>query len=250
MSRVVVAALCALLWAPPLLVGWTLSSTPAITASPMQRIRLDWIRKNLMLSHYRSVLETQEAVIRSDLAAVGPLATGVGSEVAPPRMPAKSASYLDAMREAAQRTAAASDLKQAAEGTATLLATCGECHAASGVRPELIAPPTSGVGGVVGHMLNHEQAVELMLEGLVIPSRKSWEDGARGLKDGRLPRHELPSDPQLSRTVVAAEDRVHTLGEMATRAANTTDRKFAYAQILTTCASCHAVRRDAWGPAR
>lgn len=212
-------------------------------------LKSDWVRANLMKAHYRAVLSLQDSVIRGDLAEVGPAANALAGEATPPKLPAGAASYVEAMREAARRTARATSIEQAANGTASLLATCGDCHLAVGTRPAVIAPASSAVGGVVGHMLQHQQAIELMLEGLVVPSATTWQDGARGLKVAPLRRRELPADNRLTRQIATNEELVHRFADEAAAATDQSARITAYGQLLTTCASCHSLHRELWGPA-
>jgi cytochrome c553 len=220
-----------------------------VDAAQKAPLQSDWVRANLMKAHYRAVLALQDSVIRGDLAEVGPAADALAAETAPPGLPSNSTPYVAAMREAARRTARATSIEQAANGTASLLATCGDCHLAMGTRPAVVAPSSSALGGVVGHMLGHQQAVELMVEGLVVPSATSWQDGARGLKVAPLRRRELPPDAKLTRQIAATEDLVHRLADDAVSANDRGARVTAYGQTLTTCATCHSLHRELWGPA-
>ena len=48
----------------------------------------------------------------------------------------------------------------------------------------------------------------------------------------------------------ASETRVHQLAERAERATSVDDRVEVYAQLLVTCASCHGIHHEIWGPPR
>ena len=65
-----------------------------------------------------------------------------------------------------------------AASTAAMLAACGDCHRAAGTMPAPAAPAAPAVGGVVGHMLEHQRAVDLMVQGLTVPSTSAWNEGA------------------------------------------------------------------------
>lgn len=211
-------------------------------------LKSDWIRANLMRAHYRAVLAIQDSVIRGDLEEVRTGAAALAAEAPPQGLPSSASQHVEAMRTAARRAADAASLGAAATATATLLATCGECHLAVGTRPAVIAPPSSAIGGVVGHMLHHQQAVELLLEGLVVPSASTWQDGAKALEGAPLRKRDLPPDPTLTRDVVAAETRIHKLAEEAKNAQDAQARTVVYGELLANCASCHASRRGLWGP--
>jgi mono/diheme cytochrome c family protein len=248
MPRMLTAAVCGALCASFILVGALLAKGPAVPTATGQPLRLDWIRKELMTAHYRTALTIQDAVIRGDLAEARPMAGALAMEPVPPALPDRSIPHIDAMRNAARRIADSTTLDAAAEGTANLLATCGSCHVSSGVRPALIAPPSSAKGGVVGHMRGHQQAVELMLEGLVGPSTTSWQDGARALKAAPMRQRDLPADPKLTRTIVAAETHLRRLANNAVLAKDPAARVRTYARVLTTCSTCHRLHPDVWGP--
>lgn len=260
MPRVSAAALCIALCAPPVLIGVAIAKSSEALVSPQSPsqppspapLRLDWMRKELMTAHYRTALTIQDAVIRGDLGEARTQASALAMEAVPPALPDRSIPHIDAMRNAARQVADSTTLDAAAESTASLLATCGSCHVSSGLRPNLIAPPSSTTGGVVGQMLGHQQAVELMLEGLIAPSTTSWQDGARGLKTAPLHERELsaelPSDPTLTRSIVAAESRLRRLASEAAAAKDSAARVKTYARVLTTCSACHSLDPGALGP--
>ncbi len=43
--------------------------------------------------------------------------------------------------------------------------------------PAPAAPIAPAVGGVVGHMLEHKRAVDLMVQDLTVPSTSAWNEG-------------------------------------------------------------------------
>jgi cytochrome c553 len=51
----------------------------------------------------------------------------------------------------------------------------------------------------------------------------------------------LPHDQKLTPEIRKAEERAHQLAERTTKATAWKDRKDIYAQMLTTCASCHSL---------
>ena len=105
------------------------------------------------------------------------------------------------MQRRAAEVAAASDLVQAARGTALLAAACGSCHTAVDATPTLMAALTRGENETLaGHMRKHYRAADLLYRGLVVPSTHSWN--SRGgaltgdpveleLKRGSTPQPEI-----------------------------------------------------------
>jgi hypothetical protein len=112
--------------------------------------------------------------------------------------------------------------------------------------PETAAKPD--VGGIVGHMLEHQVAIEDLVQGLVLPSDTHWQRGIERLRSAPLQTGDLPADRRLSQQVRQAETEVHRIVDRAASAATDIERADAYARLLTTCAECHSLHRAIWGP--
>ena len=104
------------------------------------------------------------------------------------------------------------------------------------------------VGGVVGHMLEHQRAADLMLQGLVAPSTSIWREGAAALLAAPLRSDKLPPDPKWTPELRAAEARVHRLASDAVQATDSLARANFYAQILAHCSACHGLHEKSLGP--
>lgn len=201
-----------------------------------------------MREHFARVYEVEAAVIRGDLEAVKAPAEWLASHDPSRELDKASAAQVSTMRETARRAADAKDVAAAASATAAMLAACGDCHRAAGAVPAPPVSPETKVGGTVGHMLQHQRAVELLADGLIIPSAATWSKGAAALKEAPLRSAQLPRDPKLTREIAAAEDRVHLLADQASSAGEEQARVKVYAQIITTCADCHGLHGRIWGP--
>jgi cytochrome c553 len=201
-----------------------------------------------MREHFARVAEVEAAVIRGDLEAVKAPAEWLASHDPSKELDKASASQVSTMREAARKAADAKDINSAASATAAMLAACGDCHRAAGVVPAPATPSAAPVGGTVGHMLQHQRAVDQMAAGLFIPSPNAWSRGADALKESPLRSSQLPRDPKLTREIAAAEDRIHVLADQAAAASEAPARQASYAQIITTCAQCHGLHGRIWGP--
>jgi len=201
-----------------------------------------------MREHFSRAYEVESAVIRGDLEAVKAPAEWLASHDASKELDKASASQVSTFREAAQRAADAKSIPAAAAATASMLAACGDCHRAAGVVPAPAIAPEKRIGGTVGHMLQHERAVELMADALIIPSPALWAKGASALREAPLRSNQLPKDPKLTREISAAEDRVHVLADQAANAQEEQARITMYSQIIATCAQCHGLHGRIWGP--
>jgi cytochrome c553 len=76
-------------------------------------------------------------------------------------------------------------------------------------------------------MRAHQQAVDLMVQGLTVPSALLWHTGAEGL---------------------AAEQSVHRLAGRARAATDQRSRIYVYSELVQRCATCHARYGAVAGP--
>ena len=202
-----------------------------------------------MQVHFGRVLTVHDAVIRGDLAAVKPPATWLAKHDPEPSLPAGMALHVAAMKAAARRAADAETVLGAAIAAAAMLKTCGDCHRAAGVAPALSQTPRPDLGGVVGHMLEHQAAADQMAQGLIVPSDALWRTGTQGFKGAPLHPRALPSGAKLPASQLASEERIHQLASQALLAEDPGARAMFYGQILARCADCHEQHRTIWGPA-
>lgn len=235
--------------------GWIVAAAvPLLVAAPrVSRSQTDRVPQPnaWMKHHFEDVVDLHDAVVRGDLRSARTLAKQIAVEPDPPRVTDAGRARLGRIRAMASDVAAASSIETAAEATAGIVATCGDCHEAVGVRmPPPPEPPASDLGGVVGHMLTHRKGLESLLAGLVIPSTSEWNTGARQLQGAALPLHDLPRDPKLTSQVAAADKQVHALATEALAATTLDARVAVYSKLLTTCASCHSLHPSVWGPTR
>ena len=147
-----------------------------------------------MQHHFAQVGLVHEALIRGDLPGLRDPAKQLANLEQPPSVPPAAAQYVLAIRTAAKRAVDARDLPSAASATASMLLSCGNCHRATGTMPVPTTPKRADVGGLVGHMLEHQRAVDEMLEGLFIPSESQWIRGASRFRQAPLQRHQRADD--------------------------------------------------------
>ena len=223
----------------------------AATATAQPRtMPLDAERAALMRKHFGQAISIRDGVIRGDLAAVSLAATSLAQQEAPQGLPPVAGPFVAAMKEGARRAAGAKNIVTAASESASILATCGNCHQTVGVRPAFPAPSASASapGGVVGHMLEHQRAADLMFQGLIVPSTALWREGTKALNVVPLHDRELPRDSRWTPEVMRAEERLHRLAGDAVQMNDYATRAASYAQILATCAECHGLHQKVWGP--
>ena len=224
------------------------SSAPRMHASAAQVPRVP-VRVAAMRHHFAQVGLVHEAITRGDLAGMRTAAEQLARLPAPGGLAPAATPFVTTLRRAARNAADARTLAEAAAAAGSMLLQCGGCHRALGVRPNVAAERPPDVGGVVGHMLDHERAVQDLLEGLVVPSAAQWRLGAERLRDAEvLQAGKLPADPKWTSALRLAEQRVHAIARGAVGDETPEQRADHYANIVTTCAQCHSLHSRVWGP--
>ena len=247
MERTTAALRCSLLALAIAGGAYAGSRAGSVSATQAQAPRAD--RAAFMQQHFASVMKLHEAVIRGDLKTARTEARAIADRPDPLDLPKAAAPYVVSMQQAAARAADAEELEDVAASTAAMLATCGDCHRAVGTMPAPSLPASPAVGGVVGHMLAHKAAVDLMVQGLTVPSTSSWNQGAEQLQSAPLRGSQMPKDPKLTHEILEHEKRVHALADRAAAAPDVRSRIFVYSELIQSCASCHALHRN-WGPGK
>ena len=205
-------------------------------------------RAMFMRQHFELVTGVHEALVRGDLTTARRQASILADRPDPQDLPAGAAPYVETMRLAAARAAAAVELEDVAAAASAMLATCGDCHRAVGTMPAHALPPSPTVGGQVGHMLAHQQAVDLMVQGLTVPSAWLWQSGAEALARAPFRKQMLPAGHKLTKDLLAAEQSVHHLAERARAATDQRSRIYVYSELVQSCATCHSRLGSVSGP--
>lgn len=210
----------------------------------------DPARAARMKVHYAQALVVHDAVIRGDQAAAQAAAKVLTQDPPAAQLNVHLTPYDVALRKSAGRIVETGDPRGAAITTATMLASCGDCHRASGKAPVLPALQEGPGSGIVAHMVAHQRAVDDLLQGLVGPSGSRWREGAMALKQASLKSDKLPKDAKARPEIVEAETRVHELADTMLAADTPEKRVAAYGELIQTCARCHSLHQSVWGPGR
>jgi hypothetical protein len=213
-----------------------------------QPVARDEPRGALMREHFTSVMAMHDAIIRGDTPTARAQARTIAERPDPPKLPQSAGPYLKAMRSAAARAASQDDLEDLAGTAGAMLALCGDCNRGTGVRPSAVAATQPKVGGAVGHMLEHKQAVDLMVEGLTVPSASAWTQGATLLSTAPMHRLDMQLAARITREVVDKERQIHSLAKRAASAVDARSRLYVYGELVQRCAACHALHPGVWGP--
>jgi cytochrome c553 len=218
-----------------------------LTGAFSQSIQPDAQRAASMRRHYADAVAMHTAIIRGDLAGVTLAAQALTEYTAPPGMPDRSTAHAATIRQAAHDAAEATTIVSAAVSSALMLNACGQCHQLAGVQPAITLRPSPQIGGLVGHMLEHQRAADQIFQGLVTPSDVKWRDGMRAFAAAPLHAADLPVGAQARRTLFQTEERMHRLAGDAAQATEPRTRANYYGMLLAGCADCHS-RSKTWGP--
>ena len=201
-----------------------------------------------MHDHLSRVATIQEAVIRGDLDAVAEPATWIANHEEAP-IPAGAETFAPDIKRIAGMAAGAKDIKSAATAASQLVAACGACHQAAKAQVQWteLSKPAEGTG-IAAHMLEHQWAVDLMYQGLAMPSDDIWKKGVEALKASPMKASDLPKDEKLTKEIVAYEKTVHELAGKAQVATDIGSKVAVYAETIASCANCHGLHGQLWGP--
>jgi hypothetical protein len=201
-----------------------------------------------MQAHFDAIVAIRDALIAGDLDGAKTKARWIVENEAEPGI-ASWGEYVAEIHERAGGIVEASAIEAAAASSAELARTCGRCHAAHAVPPELgTSEPAPGpASGTVAHMLRHQWAAERMWEGLIGPSEVRWSAGAAELAEAPLAPEEILADQSAASRITDLGDQVHALGEQARGIPATAwgTRSAMYGRFLSTCAACHQAVRAA-----
>ncbi len=197
-----------------------------------------------MQGHFEAVRDAERAVIRGDLATARDRGSWIAEHAEHPAL-ADWQPYVEDVRAAGRELAAASDLAMAAPRVAVLARRCAACHEARAAivtfdwEPEPAADST-----LASVMARHRWAAERLWEGVVGPSDARWSEGATSLAAVTFDTMLVGKPGDTSRL----RDIATTITVLARKAIRTEDpvaRVALYGALLQTCASCHALTRDA-----
>ena len=204
-----------------------------------------------MHDHLAQVQQIQHALIRGDLDGATTAARTFAGHQELTGLPENVHGTIEDMRQAAQEVGAATTLEAASDATARMIAQCGACHSTMAAKPGIPAPPAAqeqAARPVVAKMLEHQHAVDMLYQGLVVPSNEMWKQGAEALKASPLKADAFPVDAQLSKEALDAQARTHEVAEKAAAAATPTARAEVYGDLIGGCASCHSISGRVLGP--
>jgi mono/diheme cytochrome c family protein len=204
-------------------------------AMPEERI------EDYMADHFVIVTFSRDAVINGDLEALREPLRALADYDYEAVAPGGWLPWIARIQAAARLTSDASTLEAAASGVVTMAQACGGCHEASAGGPDfdtsgaVLDSPASDT--LDARMQRHIWAADRLWEGLIGPSAEAWRDGASAL--AHAPSTPPITNPPLPPRFAAALLAMRELAE-GSATAKLDERAEVYAELLASCASCHA----------
>lgn len=206
--------------------------------APAEQAPLAQGPERYMQEHFILAVYARDAIVNGDLEGLrrplGEFASFGYDDVAPGGwLP-----WVAQLQQAARLVASAQSLQAAASGVAAMGRVCGDCHTAMQAGPGFVAleakgePPPSE--SLATRMFRHTWAADQMWSGLIGPSDAAWNAGAEVL--ARAPSEVSEVSPELAARLSEARQ----IGQDAREAASPDARTERMAELLATCAGCHA----------
>jgi mono/diheme cytochrome c family protein len=199
-------------------------------AAPAPHPQATQTTRSYMLTHYADTVGMRRALVRGKLDEFHASAAAVANDEWTPRLRGDYRPQLDAVRATAHGAQLASSVVAGAALLGKLGEECASCHLKVGGPGSPIAPEQLSEG-IDPSMVAHAVATDQLWEGLILSSDISWSSGMKLLLDAP----KLDSDvPDVAATAVHLRDLARQ-GQTA----RVEQRARIFANVLTTCASCH-----------
>jgi cytochrome c553 len=196
-----------------------------------------------MRSHFLHVAAVRDAVIAGDLDRARAPAAWLAEHGAPSDIPDRWIPYVTDLRVLSAGLTEAATIDELARTLGVVAGTCASCHEALDVRIEYLpGMPPSG-GDLRARMQRHKWAAERLWKGLVFPHETAWRRGAAALVEAPGELGALAEDPAQRGATTALAERLETLAWRAVETADGHQRAQVFGEMLTTCATCHAMAR-------
>lgn len=195
-----------------------------------------WKLKERMAEHFVATGVMRDALVRADLEAFSDAAAVITSE-------SEHGDWgrSDAVREAASRARGVTSLYEAARVLAEIGVACSECHRSRGGVAIVVPGPATDAKS---QLTRHSWGAERLWEGLMSPSDDAWKRGGGVLTDAPFATDGLAGKPaDVQAQAFALAERAHALGAQAQNATTLEARTKVFAEVYTTCSSCHRLVR-------
>lgn len=191
-----------------------------------------------------AAIDARDAIVDGKLAVAHERANHLAQEHFE-ALPERWQPWVHDMQKHAGELAMAPDVGEAAQWTASVALTCGNCHWHMGKGPAYdtaeVATPTSQPEDLRARMRRHSLAADDLWMGLVRPSQGAWTRGARLLNEAPPERPTQAGGAEVDAAFAAQLNAIKALGLRAITAKTPHERASVYGEFLARCAACHTL---------
>lgn len=191
-----------------------------------------------MHENYGVVRGLERLLLRGRLEEAKPLAAAIGEAPDAPGMKAFAKQTAEVRRRALDLSRAKT-VDEAFRLEGKLVLACANCHAVTGVVPEIASVPIPPDQNTIeARMARHLWAADRLWMGIVADSQDAWSEGLDVLASGSRIWPDLKADrAPLARAMQRTAETARRAKAPTNAARSTT-----YGELLSTCASCHTAR--------
>ena len=197
-----------------------------------------------MRTSFWNAVDARDALIAGDLAEAKRMADRLAKEDFGNRFPDDWKHWVKEMQRHAGDIAIAGSMAEAAKSLALLGQACGNCHWQADRGPEQPRDPPlpweEPPEDVGARMFRHDVGADQMWMGLIDPSEEAWRSGTVTITRAPLVAP-VQEGSEVDEQSHAQVEVVRELAKQARAARTHEKRAEIYAQLITTCAECHAV---------
>lgn len=201
-----------------------------------------------MRATFWDAVRARDALIDGDLAGAQRAAEQIARTDYSRMLPGDWKVGVAALQQHAAALSIAPNLNAAAQELGRMALTCGECHEVRkrgpGRTPTVPLPWMDPPESLAERMHRHELGVDLMWDGLVLPSENAWRSGTVTITRSplRAPEHvDEPMSPELHARIEATRD----LAKQARLVTTYQERGRVFGELIAGCAQCHYLQRPA-----
>ena len=190
--------------------------------------------------HFAFLTAAKDSLLFSDIKGAGESLSWVANPDEETRHPEAWKTLVAGQKSIAAEAEGSESVLVLSTTVAKLGRTCGECHQALDVTPNVAVKEPKHRGlDFKDHMAGHKWALDKMWAGLATPSDQSWVEGAKLLADAPTHLRSLSDYGDDADKAMDLAMQVHGLAADATTETDLDARVEIFGTFLAACAYCH-----------
>jgi hypothetical protein len=201
-----------------------------------------------MRATFWDAVAARDALIQGDLTSAKQAADRIARTDYKRMLPSTWKPGVDALQRHAAALSVAPDLSAAAQALGRMALTCGACHderkRGPGRTPTVPLPWVDPPESLEERMERHQLAIDLLWDGLVVPSDNAWRSGTITITRAPL-RAPEQTDESIAPQEQARIEATRELGKQARLTTTYLERARVFGELIAGCAQCHELQRPA-----